>query len=165
MNCPNCDTPESRTLETRIRPDGTVRRRRECDGCGHRFSSLERVYVKIPSAMKGQPLDRFKDTQHKSRLTDEQVLAIYHSSKNVSTVELARRHGISKEAVRQIQRGITHKKVLAAHQSVTLCSGCVNWSAAGSYCLMGFPDPELEGMAFAKDCSLYEPRTQDTRRD
>jgi transcriptional repressor NrdR len=42
MVCPGCQSP-TRVLESRRAPDGgTVRRRRECSRCGHRFTTFER---------------------------------------------------------------------------------------------------------------------------
>ena len=42
MECPRCHRP-SRVLESRRAEDGaSVRRRRECGACGHRFTTFER---------------------------------------------------------------------------------------------------------------------------
>ena len=42
MVCPGCQSP-TRVLESRRAPNGgSVRRRRECSRCGHRFTTLER---------------------------------------------------------------------------------------------------------------------------
>ena len=44
MICPNCGHDDSKVLETRDSEDGSViRRRRECFGCGHRFTTFERI--------------------------------------------------------------------------------------------------------------------------
>lgn len=44
MNCAVCSHPETRVVDTRVSPDGTsIRRRRECDDCGYRFSTNETV--------------------------------------------------------------------------------------------------------------------------
>lgn len=44
MHCPVCANPESSVVDTRVSPDGTsIRRRRECDKCGFRFSTNETV--------------------------------------------------------------------------------------------------------------------------
>ena len=63
MNCPRCDSP-TKTLETRRVPDGAVRRRRECTGCGHRFTTYERAVPETPEVIKRdgsrQPFDRQK---------------------------------------------------------------------------------------------------------
>jgi transcriptional repressor NrdR len=43
MKCPYCGSEKLKTLETRDSPDNTVRRRRECEDCGKRFTSYEYV--------------------------------------------------------------------------------------------------------------------------
>jgi len=42
MNCPFCGLDNTRVTDSRPEEDG-IRRRRECQGCGRRFSTLERV--------------------------------------------------------------------------------------------------------------------------
>ena len=44
MKCPYCGNPESKVTDSRDTDDG-VRRRRECLGCGARFTTYERVQV------------------------------------------------------------------------------------------------------------------------
>ncbi len=42
MRCPRCTSTEDRVIDSRISKDGaTIRRRRECLACGHRFSTTE----------------------------------------------------------------------------------------------------------------------------
>ena len=43
MKCPYCGSENLKTLETRDSPDNTVRRRKECNDCGKRFTSYEYV--------------------------------------------------------------------------------------------------------------------------
>lgn len=44
MRCPFCGTNEDRVVETRVADDGAaIRRRRECLGCGRRFTTFERI--------------------------------------------------------------------------------------------------------------------------
>ena len=44
MHCPVCSHPDSRVVDSRLSSDGTsVRRRRECDECQYRFSTLEEI--------------------------------------------------------------------------------------------------------------------------
>lgn len=45
--CPKCQSLDLRTLETRP-ADGGVKRRRECETCGHRFSTLEMAKANDP---------------------------------------------------------------------------------------------------------------------
>lgn len=44
MRCPTCRTDDDRVVDSRPSPEGdAVRRRRECRGCGSRFTTFERV--------------------------------------------------------------------------------------------------------------------------
>lgn len=43
VHCPFCSHPSTRVLESRLPEPGAIRRRRECNGCGERFTTYERV--------------------------------------------------------------------------------------------------------------------------
>ena len=44
MRCPSCGHSESKVVDSRPSEDGaTIRRRRECLECGHRFTTYERL--------------------------------------------------------------------------------------------------------------------------
>ncbi len=44
MRCPSCGFPESKVVDSRPSDDGsTIRRRRECLDCKHRFTTYERL--------------------------------------------------------------------------------------------------------------------------
>ena len=44
MRCPKCSSIEDKVVDSRISKDGvTIRRRRECLGCGHRFTTTEQI--------------------------------------------------------------------------------------------------------------------------
>jgi transcriptional repressor NrdR len=44
MHCPVCNHEESKVVDSRLSGDGTaIRRRRECEKCGYRFSTVEEV--------------------------------------------------------------------------------------------------------------------------
>jgi len=46
MRCPRCKHAESRVVDSRIvRDGGAVRRRRECDECGFRFTTYETIQL------------------------------------------------------------------------------------------------------------------------
>jgi transcriptional repressor NrdR len=65
MQCPMCRAPDSRVVDSRLGKDGdTIRRRRHCDGCSHRFTTYERVELTLPMVVKKdgrrQPFDRAK---------------------------------------------------------------------------------------------------------
>jgi transcriptional repressor NrdR len=44
MRCPYCTSPDSRVIDSREADDG-IRRRRECNSCGERFTTYERPQV------------------------------------------------------------------------------------------------------------------------
>jgi len=53
MYCPYCANDDTRVVDSRVVEDGAaVRRRRECEACGKRFSSFERAELKLPLVVK-----------------------------------------------------------------------------------------------------------------
>jgi len=44
MKCPKCQHPDTKVYDSRTSPDGRiVKRRRECDACKYRFTTMEEV--------------------------------------------------------------------------------------------------------------------------
>jgi transcriptional repressor NrdR len=65
MRCPNCGSIDDKVLESRTLAAGdAIRRRRECNSCGFRFTSYERIEVKplmvIKKNGRREPFDRSK---------------------------------------------------------------------------------------------------------
>jgi transcriptional repressor NrdR len=65
MKCPFCSQAESKVIDSRVSRDrGIIRRRRECEGCGKRFTTYERVEEPLPAVVKKdgrrEPFDRAK---------------------------------------------------------------------------------------------------------
>ncbi|MFN7184197.1 transcriptional regulator NrdR [Thermomonas haemolytica] len=53
MHCPFCQHADTRVLDSRVSEDGaTIRRRRGCEACGERFSTLETIELKLPAIIK-----------------------------------------------------------------------------------------------------------------
>ncbi|HNQ86192.1 MAG TPA: transcriptional regulator NrdR [Deltaproteobacteria bacterium] len=53
MRCPRCSGLEDKVLQSRISQDGkSIRRRRECETCGHRFTTYEHIEEFIPVVVK-----------------------------------------------------------------------------------------------------------------
>ena len=53
MHCPFCQHVDTRVIDSRVSDDGaTIRRRRECEACGERFSTLETIELKLPVIIK-----------------------------------------------------------------------------------------------------------------
>ena len=65
MRCPFCAHIDSQVKDSRPTEDGAaIRRRRQCEGCGARFSTFERVQLRELTVVKKdgarQPFDRTK---------------------------------------------------------------------------------------------------------
>ena len=65
MRCPSCATSDDKVVDSRLADDGAaIRRRRECLGCGRRFTTYERVEEVSPVVVKRsghrEPFDRAK---------------------------------------------------------------------------------------------------------
>ncbi len=65
MRCPYCGHLEDRVVDSRESQEGqATRRRRECAGCGRRFTTYERIEEILPSVAKKdgrrEPFDRKK---------------------------------------------------------------------------------------------------------
>ena len=53
MHCPFCQHADTRVIDSRVSDDGaTIRRRRVCEACGERFSTLETIELKLPAIIK-----------------------------------------------------------------------------------------------------------------
>ncbi|MCL2022172.1 MAG: transcriptional regulator NrdR [Betaproteobacteria bacterium] len=53
MKCPFCGVSDSAVTDSRINEEGdTVRRRRRCTACDKRFTTYERVEVRLPQVVK-----------------------------------------------------------------------------------------------------------------
>ena len=86
MHCPFCQHVDTRVIDSRVSDDGaTIRRRRECEACGERFSTLETIELKLPAIIKSdgrrdtfdarklrQSFDR---AVHKRPVSEEQIEA------------------------------------------------------------------------------------------
>jgi transcriptional repressor NrdR len=52
MRCPYCSSNQTKVIDTRSDAQGNVRRRRECEDCERRFSTLERAILTSPLVIK-----------------------------------------------------------------------------------------------------------------
>ena len=65
MKCPSCKAEDTAVSDSRESEDGdSVRRRRQCETCGKRFTTYERVELSMPMVVKSSgnrvPYDREK---------------------------------------------------------------------------------------------------------
>lgn len=53
MRCPFCRSEDTRVIDSRLADDGdAVRRRRECNACSERFTTLEHASLRMPYVVK-----------------------------------------------------------------------------------------------------------------
>ena len=53
MRCPRCSSGESRVIDSRVASGGAERqRRRQCEACGERFTTYEKVADALPQVVK-----------------------------------------------------------------------------------------------------------------
>ncbi len=65
MRCPYCGHEDSQVKDSRPTEDGAaIRRRRQCEGCGARFTTFERIQLRdvmvVKSGGETEPFDRDK---------------------------------------------------------------------------------------------------------
>ena len=65
MHCPFCGTDDTKVIDSRLVSDGeAVRRRRECQGCGERWTTFETAELVMPRIVKRdgsrEPFDESK---------------------------------------------------------------------------------------------------------
>ena len=65
MRCPFCAHDDSQVKDSRPTDDGAaIRRRRQCEGCGARFTTFERIQLRELTVLKSgdrrEPFDRMK---------------------------------------------------------------------------------------------------------
>lgn len=106
MYCPFCQHSDTRVIDSRVSEDGaTIRRRRECEACGERFSTVETIELKLPAIIKGDGRRETFDGRkvrnsmeralHKRPVSEEQldtaVRAVVHQARMSGERELASR--------------------------------------------------------------------------
>ena len=93
MHCPFCQHHDTRVIDSRVSDDGaTIRRRRECEACGERVSTLETVELKLPAIIKSDGRrDNFDARKlrhgfdralHKRPVSEEQIEAAVRAAKD-----------------------------------------------------------------------------------
>ncbi|MCL2008782.1 MAG: transcriptional regulator NrdR [Treponema sp.] len=65
MRCPHCGSHDDKVIESRTLANGdAIRRRRECSGCGYRFTSYERTedkqFMIVKKSGRREPFERAK---------------------------------------------------------------------------------------------------------
>ena len=136
MRCPFCAHDNSQVKDSRPTEDNTaIRRRRQCDGCGARFTTFERVQLRevivVKSGEKREPFDRAKIEQ---------------------SVSLAcRKRGVPQERIDQLVSGVQR-------QIETLGESEVQARDIGEMVMDGLR--QLDAVAYIRFASVYRDFTE-----
>ena len=92
MRCPFCAHPESKVIDSRPSADGsTIRRRRECQECGKRFTTYEIIetvpLVVVKKDKSREPFDRNKILGSIIRACDKRQVTRQQMENAVSEIE------------------------------------------------------------------------------
>jgi transcriptional repressor NrdR len=71
MRCPFCSADETRVIDSRLTEESdSVRRRRECEVCGERFTTFERAELRMPQVIKSDGRrESFNETKLRAGLS------------------------------------------------------------------------------------------------
>jgi transcriptional repressor NrdR len=131
MRCPFCAHDNSQVKDSRPTEDNTaIRRRRQCEGCGARFTTFERVQLReimvVKSNQDREPFDRDKIEQ--------------------SVTLACRKRNVSQERIDQLVSGIQR-------QIETLGESEVPTKAIGEMVMDGLR--QLDSVAYIRFASVY----------
>ncbi|GAB1481633.1 transcriptional regulator NrdR [Treponema sp.] len=92
MRCPHCGNLDDKVLESRSLANGeSIRRRRECVGCGYRFTSYERLeekqFMVIKRDGRREPFDRDKVERGVQRALEKRPISQMSIENIVNEIE------------------------------------------------------------------------------
>ena len=84
MKCPFCGKDNTKVIDSRPTDDSAIRRRRQCDACGKRFTTYEKVEEKeIPAKVIGEiVMEKLKDLDEVAYV---RFASVYREFKDVNT--------------------------------------------------------------------------------
>ena len=102
MKCPYCENEDSKVIDSRHTEDGkAIRRRRECEECGRRFTTYEKVEEMILMVIKKdgsrQAFDRNKRLNGLIRACEKRPVSIADMEKIVDDIERGLNNMMEKE--------------------------------------------------------------------
>jgi len=116
MKCPFCQNANSSVIDSRDSKEGeTIRRRRECDGCGKRFTTYERIEELLPVVVKKdnrrEPYDRKKILSGIQKASEKRPVSTEQIEASVDKIEreiqeLGEKEIPSKEIGERIMRAL-----------------------------------------------------------
>jgi transcriptional repressor NrdR len=92
VKCPFCASLENRVVDSRLSKDhNVIRRRRECIGCGKRFTTYERIEESLPLVIKRdgrrEPFDRTKIIVGMKKACEKRPISIDTIERAVDRIE------------------------------------------------------------------------------
>ena len=136
MRCPFCGNDDSQVKDSRPTEDGAaIRRRRQCEACGARFTTFERVQLKELTILKNEgkrePFDRTKLER---------------------SIEIAcRKRGIAPERIERLVSGI--------QRQIEICGDSeIQASKVGEMVMEGLRG--LDSVAYIRFASVYKDFTE-----
>ncbi len=136
MRCPFCAHDDTQVKDSRPTEDNTaIRRRRQCDGCGARFTTFERVQLREIVVSKS---DGTRESFDRTKI--EQSLAV-----------ACRKRGIAQERLDQLVSGVQR-------QIETLGENEVQARAIGEMVMEGLRN--LDSVAYIRFASVYRDFTE-----
>lgn len=131
MRCPFCAHDDSQVKDSRPAEDNTaIRRRRQCESCGARFTTFERVQLRdvmvVKSSERREPFNRSKIEQ--------------------SVTLACRKRGVAQERIDQLVSGIQR-------QIETLGESEVASKSIGEMVMEGLR--QLDSVAYIRFASVY----------
>ncbi|MDR3341322.1 MAG: transcriptional regulator NrdR [Treponema sp.] len=92
MRCPHCGSFDDKVIESRTLANGeAIRRRRECNGCGYRFTSYERIedkqFMVIKRDGRREPFDRRKIEKGVQRALEKRPVSQMHIESIINEIE------------------------------------------------------------------------------
>jgi transcriptional repressor NrdR len=92
MKCPFCGQLDNKVIDSRLSQGGEVtRRRRECDHCGRRYTTYERVEEVLPLIVKKdarrEPFDRMKVIGGLRRACEKRPVSSEQLERTVDRIE------------------------------------------------------------------------------
>ena len=136
MRCPFCAHDDSQVKDSRPTEDNTaIRRRRQCDSCGARFTTFERVQLREVTVVKSNGT---RESFDRSKLDQSVALA-------------CRKRGIAQERLDQLVSGVQR-------QIETLGDTEVAAAAIGEMVMDGLR--ALDTVAYIRFASVYRDFTE-----
>jgi transcriptional repressor NrdR len=92
MRCPHCGNYDDKVIESRTLANGeAIRRRRECNGCGYRFTSYERIedkqFMVVKRDGRREPFDRRKIERGVGRALEKRPVSPMNIESLVNEIE------------------------------------------------------------------------------